>query len=213
VTRTTSRWTRAGAALALALAFSAAPAARADGERIHQGRLVRVAAGPATLHESWHPSGGTGDAVHTGWGPALDVTVGAFVRPRLVLAGSLQLAGIINRDETTLGMTYALDDTLHFVDALAGLIDFYPDPRRGLHAGGSLGVAAITELDTHMGGTQTSFGPVAALHVGWERFVSRRWSAGGLFRLSFHHYGTDTPPPETSSNGLLASVLLAVTYD
>jgi len=213
VTRSRSRWTPAGVAVALALALSAAPAARADGERIHQGRLIRVAAGPAYLHESWHPSGGTGDAVHTGWGPALDVTVGKFVRPRLVLAGSLRLAGIINRDETTLGMTYALDDTVHFVDTLAALIDFYPDPRRGLHAGGSLGVAAITELDTHMGGTQTSWGPDVALHVGWERFISRRWSAGGLFRLAYFHHATDTPPPDTSSNGLLATLLLAFTYD
>jgi hypothetical protein len=64
-----------------------------------------------------------------------------------------------------------------------------------------------------MGGAQTSLGPVAVLHVGWERFVSRRWSAGGLLRLSFYHYGTDMPPPDTSTNGVLASLLLAFTYD
>jgi len=184
-----------------------------EGGRVHQGRIVRIAAGPTYLHESWHPSAGTGDAVHTGWGPALDVTVGKFVRPRLVLAGSVQAAAIIDRDETTLGMTYALDDTIHFVDTLAALVDFYPDPARGLHAGGALGLAFVTEVDTHMGGSQTSWGPVAALHVGWERFISRRWSAGGMFRLSLYHYGTDTPPPEAASNGLLVTVLFAFTYD
>jgi len=200
--------------VALVLVLSAAPAARADdGGRVHQGRLVRVAAGPAYLHESWHPSGGTADAVHTGWGPALDVTVGKFVRPRLLLAGRLQLAGIINRDETTLGMTYSLDDTVHFVDTLSALVDFYPNPRRGLHFGGTLGIAGVTELDTHMGGTQTSFGFAAALHAGYERFVSKRWSAGGLARIAFHRYGTDTPPPDATANGLLASLLLAVTFD
>src|SRR4029079_677034 len=128
---------------------------------------------PAYLHESGAPAGGTGAAVHTGWGPALDVTVGKFVRPRLVLAGSLRLAGIINRDETTLGMTYALDDPVHCVDTLAALIDFYPDPRRGLHAGGSLGVAAITELDTHMRGPQTSGGPASGLQRGLTERMSR----------------------------------------
>jgi len=200
--------------VALVLVLSAAPAARADdGGRVHQGRLVRVAAGPAYLHESWHPSGGTADAVHAGWGPAVDVTVGKFVRPRLLLAGRLQLAGIINRDETTLGMTYSLDDTVHFVNTLAALIDVFPDPRRGLHAGGSLGVGAITEMDTHMGGTQTSWGPDVALHVGWERFISPRWSAGGLFRLAYFHHATDTPPPAASSNGLLATLLVSFTYD
>jgi hypothetical protein len=205
---------RRAPAIAAALVVLVVTAARADdGGRVHQGRLVRIAVGPAALHESWHPSGGTADSVHTGWGPALDVAVGKFVRPRLVLGANLQLTGIINRDETTGGTTYPLDDTIHFVDALTALIDFYPDPSRGLHAGGALGITAITELDTHMGGTQTSFGPIAALHVGYERFISKRWSAGGLFRLSFHHYGTDTPPPDASSNGFLASVLAGFTYD
>jgi len=199
---------------ALAGAAIASGVARADeGGRVHQGRLLRIAAAPAYLHESWAPSGGTGDAVHSGWGPAIDVTVGRFVRPRLAVAGNLQVAGIINRDETTLGTTYALDDTVHFVDMLTALADFYPDPARGLHAGGALGIVAITELDTHMGGTQTSWGPVVAAHVGWERFISKRWSAGGLLRLSLYHYATDTPPPEASSNGVLASVLIAFTYD
>jgi hypothetical protein len=191
----------------------AAGARAEDAGRVHQGHLLRVATGVAYLRESWTPSGGSADAVHTGWGPALEVTVGKFVRPRLVLAGSLQLAGIIDRDETTLGTTYALEDTVHFVDTLSALADFYPDPLRGLHFGGSLGLAGITELDTHMGGTQTSFGFAAALHAGYERFISKRWSAGGLARLAFHHYATDTPPPDASTNGLLASLLLAFTFD
>jgi len=191
-----------------------APAARAEGgDRVHQGRFLRLATGVAYLRESWSPSSGTADAVHSGWGPALEVAVGKFVRPRLVIAGSLQLAGIINRDETTLGMTYSLDDTVHFVDTLSALVDFYPNPQRGLHFGGTLGIAGVTELDTHMGGTQTSFGFAAALHAGYERFVSKRWSAGGLARIAFHRYGTDTPPPDATANGLLASLLLAFTFD
>jgi hypothetical protein len=204
--------------LALAVVASgviASAAARADdGARVRQGRVVRIAAGAAYLHETWHPSsGGTGDAVHTGWGPALDVTVGVFVRPRLVVAGRLEGAAIINRDETTRGTTYKLDDTLHVVDAAAALVDFYPNPAGGLHAGAALGIAAITELDTHMGGSQTSWGPLVALHAGWEGFVSRRWSAGGMLRVAFYRYGTDTPPPAASVGGLLTSLLLTIAYD
>jgi hypothetical protein len=194
--------------------FAAAPAVSADdGTRVQQGRFLRVAAGVSALHDSWHPSGGAADAVHTGWGPTLEIAAGKRVRPGLALGGSLQLTSIVNRDETTRGMTYPLEDTLHFVDALAALIDYYPNARRGLHAGGTVGLAAVTELDTHMGGTQTSLGFAASLHAGYEWFVSKRWSAGGMARLAFHHYGTDTPPPDATSNGLLASVLLAFTYD
>jgi hypothetical protein len=209
---------RAQAIAVVALLLAVAPAARAqdrtrDGTRVHDGRFLRLATGVSYLHESWHSSGGTADAVHTGWGPALEVAVGKHFRPGLVLGGSLQLTGIINRDETTRGMTFPLDDTVHFVDTLAALVDYYPNPRRGLHAGGTLGIAAITELDTHMGGTQTSIAPAASLHAGYERFVSRRWSAGGIARLAFHHYGTDSPTTAATSNGLLASLLLAFTFD
>ena len=201
----TARHALAGAALAAVV--GAATVARADeGERI-----VRFAAGPTYLHESWHATDGSGDAVHKGWGPALDISIGEFVQPRLVLAGSLHLAGIINRDETTDGVTYPLDDTIHFVDAFLVLIDFYPKPV-GLHEGGGIGIAAITELDTHMGSAQTNFGLVAEAHVGYERLVSKRWSAGGVLRLSFFHYLSDTPRPASSSFGVLTTLMASFSY-
>lgn len=201
-------------AVAAAVVLCGAATGRAESNgSTHEGGLVRVAVGPAYLHESWRPSDDGAGAVHTGWGPAIDLTVGRFVRPRVAIAGALQVAGIFNRDETTLGMTFALKDTIRFVDSLAALVDVYPDPARGLHAGGALGIVAVTDVDTHMGSTQTDLGFAGAVHVGWERFVSSRWSAGALFRLSLFHYGSDTPPPAATSNGLLASLLLAFTYD
>jgi hypothetical protein len=106
-----------------------------------------------------------------------------------------------------------LPDTLHFVDTLSALVDYYPNPRRGMHVGGALGLAAVTEVDTHMGGSQTNWGFAAALQAGHERFISKRWSAGGLLRLAYYHYGTDTPPPPASSNGLLITLLVAFTFD
>lgn len=203
-----------GALVFILLAFAAARPARADdGGRAHQGRLLRVATGLVYLHESWYPSSNEPSAVLTGWGPALEVTLGKFLRPRLALAGSLQLAAAINRDETTLGRSYDLTDTLHFVDTLSALADFYPNPRRGFHVGGSLGIATITEVDTYMGGSQTSWGFAGALHGGYERFVSRRWSLGGLARLAFHTYDTDTPPPHATTTGVLFSLLFAATFD
>jgi hypothetical protein len=190
------------------------PAAGADdGGRVHRGRFLRLGAGVAYLRESWTPSGGTAGAIHTGWGPALEIAIGKHLRPGLALAGSVQLAGIINRNQTTLGMTYALASTVHFVDTVTALVDYYPNPRRGLHLGAALGLAAITELDTHSDGTQTSWGLAGALHGGHERFISPRWSMGGMIRVAFHRYGTDTPPPAATSNGLLATALLTFTFN
>ena len=93
-----------------------AGAARADGDgRVHQGRFLRLATGVAYLRESWSPSGGTADAVHTGWGPTLEVAVGKFVRPRLVVlaAGG---TGVGPRDVTAEAASEAIDRRMHGVE-------------------------------------------------------------------------------------------------
>ena len=65
--------------LALALVLFIAAPARADVAPAPERRLfARFGAGAAFDYESWHPDGGAPGASYTGWGPALDVTVGRF---------------------------------------------------------------------------------------------------------------------------------------
>jgi hypothetical protein len=182
--------------------------------RTHAGLFLRLAVGPAYMRESFSPDGGAQGASYAGSGPALAVAVGHTVlRPGLIVAGAFQSSGIFNRSETFRGVSYTLDDTLHLVDTFGALVDWYPDPRRGFHAGGALQLVVVTEVDTHMGGSLTSVGPGLSLHAGKEWFISPRWSAGVLGTVTLYHVGNDSPAPGSTSNGILPTLLAAFTFD
>lgn len=197
------------ATLAVAAALTATLSARAEGEAGSAPRLfLRVGTGPAFDYESWSPSGGSPGASYTGWAPALDVAVGRRLRPRLVIAGDLQLAAVINRTESYLGGSYTLSDTLHLLDSLSAIADYtlWRYPR--VHLGGGIGLLVATTVDTHMGSAGTDLGFALSVHAGWERPLRRGWSIGVMGRLTLYGFGSETPPPASSSIGLLPVVLL-----
>lgn len=120
--------------------------ALAEGEVPNEPRLfLRLATGPAFNYESWSPSGPNAGASFTGWAPVLEVAVGRRVRPRLVIAGDLQLAAVVNRTESYLGGSYPLAGTLHFLDTLTAIADYtlWRHPR--FHGGGGIGLLIVTD--------------------------------------------------------------------
>jgi hypothetical protein len=206
----------AAAALAAISAESAraveAPPARAAaappvGDRV----FLRLGAGLAFVYESWSPDGPSPGSSATGWGPALVVTAGARVRPGLVIAGDLQLAGIINRTESYLGMSYDLVDTIHFVDTLGALLDWAPAKHPRLHLGVGLALAAVTDLDTDLGGVQTAYGVAIPLEAGYERAISARWAVGFTLRVTSYRVYADAPPPPSTSTGALFTFVVDFT--
>jgi hypothetical protein len=199
-------------ALAIAAAVLSGPQAQAEGEAPNEPRLyLRLAVGPAFNYESWSPSGGSPGASYTGWAPALDVAVGRRVRPRLVIAGDLQLATVVNRTESYLGGSYPLTDTLHFLDSLSAIADYTPWRHPRLHGGGGLGLLVTTDVDTHMGSVATNLGFALSVHAGYRRRLARAWSIGVMGRLTFYGFGSQTPPPSASSIGVLPVLLLTFT--
>jgi hypothetical protein len=201
-------------AVVMAAVFLSGPPARAEGEARDEPRLfLRLAAGPALNYEqkSWSLSGGSPGASYTGWAPAVDVAVGWRVRPRLVIAGDLQLAMVVNRTESYLGGSYPLRDTLHFLDALSGIADYSLGRYPQFHGGGGLGLLVTTDVDTHMGSTATNLGFALSVHAGYRRRLARAWSVGVMGRLTFYGFGSQTPPPPASSIGLLPTLLLTFT--
>ena len=195
----------------LALALLAAGPARGDVEPPAERVLfTRFAAGVAFDHESWHPDGGSPGATYAGWGPALDVAVGRRIRRGLAVAGNLQLAAAVDRSERTLGTSVALSETLHLANTLGALADYTPGARPWLHLGGGLGIIAVTDIDTNRGASATTWGWAAAIHAGVERRLSARWAFGLLARLTIYRFGADTPPPSSTSIGLLPTLLVTV---
>jgi hypothetical protein len=199
-------------ALALgAAAFGASSACAAGEPAAERPTFLSLGVGPAFNHESRSFSGGSAGASYTGWGPVLDVAVGRRVRPRLVLAGDLQLAMIVNRTESYLGASYPLSDTLHFLDGLSGIADYTSWRHPSVHVGGGIGLLVATEVDTHMGSTATNLGFALSAHAGYQRRLRRGWSVGVVARLTFYGFGSQTPTPASSSVGLLPVVLLTFT--
>ena len=199
-------------ALAIAAVALSGARARADGEARDEPRLfLRLATGPAFNYESWSPNGGSPGASYTGWAPAVDVAVGRRVRPRLVIAGDLQLVAVFNRSESYLGGSYQLTDTLHLLDSLSAIADYTLWRKPRFHCGGGLGLLVATDVDTHMGSTGTNLGFALSVHAGYRRRLARDWSIGVMGRLTFYGFGSQTPPPSASSIGLLPTLLLTFT--
>jgi hypothetical protein len=204
------RWLLVGT-LVIATTLGGGRRARAEGDVPNEPRLfLRLATGPAFTYENWSPDGGSPGASYTGWAPVVDVAVGRRVRRRLVIAGDLQLAGVVNRTESYLGGSYPLVDTLHFIDTLSVIADYTLWRYPLLHVGGGLGLMAATDVDTHMGSTTTDWGFALSAHAGYSRRLGRGWSIGGMGRLTFYRFGSDTPPTATSV-GILPTLLLSFT--
>jgi hypothetical protein len=205
-------WRNVVGALALATVVVSGPQAHAEGEARNEPRLfLRLAAGPAFNYESWSPSGGSPGASYTGWAPVLDVAAGRRVRPRLIIAGDLQLAAAVNRTESYLGGSYPLTDTLHFLDSFSAIADYTLWRHPQFHGGGGLGFVVTTDVDTHMGSTATNLGFAASVHAGYRRPLAGAWLIGVMGRLTFYRFGSKTPPPPASSIGFLPALLLTFT--
>jgi hypothetical protein len=200
--------TRARLVTALAVFCAVAPASAAPAERDPPRLFVRLGVGPAFDAERWSPDGGSAGARTTGWAPAFDVAAGWRLRPRLVLAADLQIAPVVNRTESYRGGSYELADTLHVVETLGALVDYSFARVPRVHAGGGLGLMAATDADTHMGGTATHLGGALSAHAGYARPLRRGWSVGAMARLTVYRFGSDRPPPPSTSVGVLPVLLV-----
>jgi len=97
---------------------------------------------------------------------------------------------------------------------LAPFVDVFPDPLRGLHVGGALGLAGFnTKADSHTledldppvkdynGG---GFG--ASAWVGYGGFVGPEWSLGGMLQLTGFTTGKTDADVERRASGYALSL-------
>ena len=192
-------------AVAIAAFVLSGPPARAEAEARNEPRLfLRLAAAGVRLRKL-EPVRSSPGASYRGWAPALDVAVGRRVRPRLVIAGDLQLAAVVDRAESYLGGSYQLTDTLHLLDSLSAIADYTLWRHPQFHCGGGLGLLVTTDVDTHMGSTAMNLGFALSVHAGYRRRLARAWSIGVMGRVTFYGFGSQTPPPPASSARVPAS--------
>jgi hypothetical protein len=159
------------------------------------------------------PGGLTGTSTSSAF--LAELAVGYSLTPRLVLAGGLYSA-------TGIGNAKVKTDTVNLTGGVSALpmfgvaADFYPNPRRGLHFEFALlaGQILLHENGADWPVDATGFGLGAALGGGYEWWVSRRWSLGGLFRAGFAkgQVSSSFAPGNTDVATASFGLLLAATF-
>jgi hypothetical protein len=191
----------------------AAGTAAAGGKRCHDGFLLRLSLGAVALYESWSPSGSGAGAVFSGGGTSLETAVGKSLRPGLFVGGLWQLVAVTDPNESYRGTTYVVSGTDRFVNVMAAFVDYYPNPRRGLHVGGSAGLLVTSNLDRAYWNVSTDVGAAIAVRAGYEVFFSSRWSVGAFAQLQGYRYSSSEANVSSTSSGLLPALALAFTFD
>jgi hypothetical protein len=195
------------------------PAMARAGYHVHDGFYLRIAAGLGGGHGSVStdrnsvPNYGVGGA-----GLALNVWVGGTPWRGLALGGLVGYQGlrdgdtIVEGQKTGLGMQGS-------AYLIAPFIDAFPDPLRGLHIGGALGLAGFNakanshalEVDydakDYNGG---GFGGSA--WIGYMGWVGPEWSLGGLVQLTGFATGKKDPDVERTASGYTLNVSLSALF-
>lgn len=186
--------------------------ARAEMPATDDRFFVRLSPAAVYLHESWNPSGSSPGAVFSGAGPSLELSIGKSIRPRLVVGALWQLAAVLDPTESYLGSTYVTPGTARTLNVVAAFADYYPNPRRGLHVGGSAGLLAASNIDRACC-VSTHWGAALSVRIGYDIFLSRRWSVGAFAQLEAYRYSSSEANVSSASNGLLPTLAVAFTFD
>jgi hypothetical protein len=122
----------------------------------------------------------------TGFSTVGEIAFGGTIKNGFVLGGGLYTASI----ETPFvfeGQGRPLPSEFRRPDSfsLLGIMgDFYPNPRRGFHFQGAIGLAVLTGLNPggDLSSRHAAFGGGAMAGIGYEWWVGEQWSVGVLGR-------------------------------
>jgi len=190
------------------------------GQYVHDGFYLRLAAGLGGGHVNVAADGrGVSDFKVGGPGLALNLWVGGTPWRGVALGGQLGLQGIgdgnavANGVETKQGMNAGFFYVGPFIDA-------FPDPMRGFHVGGSLGLVAFGARgdgkaleNTYQVRDYNAGGLGASAWLGYMGWVGPEFSLGGLLQLSVLGTGNDKQENvDRKASGYALSASLSVLY-
>ncbi|HET7540768.1 MAG TPA: hypothetical protein VFK05_12875 [Polyangiaceae bacterium] len=150
---------------------------------MHDGFYLRLGLGLALGGASVSSdSSSIGDYSFWAGGGAFDVWLGGTPIPGLAMGATLSALGLASSQRSVDGHRVSGD-----VAASSGLlgyfVDVFPDPQRGLHFGGALGLAsgAAKVQDSTREFNGGGFGLQA--FGGYDFWVGPQWSLGGMLRF------------------------------
>jgi len=150
----------------------------------HEGFYLRASVGFGDYSASFSDANHTNqDFNEHGGSMALDLLIGGSPSPGVSIGGALLLEPLFgpsyDRDGQGLG-SHGGYSTL-----IGPFIDGFPDPVKGWHVGGMLGLAALSFEDVNATGgkTATAGGIGGAAWFGYDFWVGSEWSIGPQLRL------------------------------
>ncbi|HYP98460.1 MAG TPA: hypothetical protein VER96_07290 [Polyangiaceae bacterium] len=154
------------------------------GARLHDGFYLRMGAG-FTLGGGLvsSDSKSVGDYSFAGGGIGLDLEIGGTPTPGLAMGAALFLEGLGSHKRSVDGQRVN-EGVSASPSMLAYFVDVFPDPERGAHFGGALGLAtARVEVDN--GGSKFEGGGLGLqAWGGYDFWVSSQWSLGLMLRFA-----------------------------
>lgn len=165
---------------------------------VHDGFYMRFGSGLSAFDERLQSEdsavyGGEIKSRTRGIATVSELALGGTVAEGVVVGGGLYtldlLTSTLKLEEDSAGSPPAeLDTELRNLVLFAPFIDVYPNPRRGFHVQGALGLAALTPRVFGSSATEQSeyaaIGGGLMLGVGYEWFVADEWSIGILGRAT-----------------------------
>jgi len=174
----------------------------------HDGFYLRLSLGGGYERSRWsHPTEGH-ETFETG-SVGFDVLLGGAPVPGLVLGG--MLSSEVAPSVTVKRAFGGASDLIYTSTLIGAFIDGFPDPERGFHLGAGAGFQ-LSSFDDDGGQVQSAAGGGAVALIGYDAFVSRKWSLGGLLRAS----GSLQSPQDTADARLLTgsiSLLFSALYN
>ncbi|HYQ40849.1 MAG TPA: hypothetical protein VER11_02745 [Polyangiaceae bacterium] len=153
------------------------------GARLHDGFYLRLGVGlglGGALVSS--DSKSVGDYSFGGGAGAFDVWLGGTPIPGLAMGAALSGLGLGSTERSVDGNRVS-GDVSGSMGLLGYFVDVFPDPVRGLHFGGALGLASARAEVKDSGRKFEGGGFGLQAWGGYDFWVSPQWSLGGMLRF------------------------------
>jgi hypothetical protein len=194
--------------------------AAAPGAHLHDGFYLRLATGFGAYNETIRQKGADDQTAVTGIATVSEIAVGRAVRPGVIFGGGVWSCGVLASDRAVRGPappSEVIDSQGNF-SLIGPFLDYYFDPRRGLHLQGAAGFATLRGIEVQSGEFDRhalSLGGGLMMGFGYEWWVSNEWSLGVLGRIT-GGFTTGTDQSDTRwfhTVGASPSVLFSGTFN
>jgi hypothetical protein len=142
------------------------------------------------------------DYSFAGGGAAADLWIGGTPTPGLALGAALSVLALSSTTRRVDGDSRS-GDVSGSMGLLGFFVDGFPDPERGFHFGGALGLASGRAEVKDSGQKFEGGGAGLGAWLGYDVWVSPQWSLGGMLRFmgSLSRETSDNVNYQTSLGG------------